>query len=148
MCMTTSSAEEKSVQVVCGIVARGGQVLAARRVDVDGWEFPGGKVKLGETPQEALCRELDEELGVVVSTCWYFETISAKTEGREAGKNMELSCYVCPISEDAVVECREHAELAWLTRGELTEVDWLFADRLLAEHLGMWWDDVFRESHL
>ena len=123
--------------VVGAAIVRDGRVLAARRTapaDVAGrWEFPGGKVDLGETDTAALIRECREELGVAIDV------------GRRVGPDvpmangLTLRLYLAALS-DGEPQPLEHSELRWLSAAELDSVDWLPADAplaaTLAEYLG------------
>lgn len=111
-------------QIVIGVaVLRGAQVLVARRGGPDGgWEFPGGKVELGETDEAAGQRELEEELGLQVSV--------GKSFGLEEpiGEEYLLRVYFAELlAGDPVLH--EHAEIRWVGPGELDALDWLEPDR-------------------
>lgn len=117
----------KVVHVVGGAIRRGERVLAALRssqMSLPGvWEFPGGKVEPGESPEESLRRELDEELGVTVVVGALIARGVIETDARR----IELDVYWCSL---AVGEPRakEHAELRWLGLEALRDVDWAQAD--------------------
>jgi 8-oxo-dGTP diphosphatase len=116
--------------VVGAAVVRDGRVLACRRtappVAAGRWEFPGGKVEPGESPDEALVRELREELGVDAS-------VTAWLDGAAAiGGTHELRVAVVAIAGDPAPV--EHDAIRWLGAAELGEVDWLEPDQpFLAE---------------
>ncbi|WP_432477294.1 (deoxy)nucleoside triphosphate pyrophosphohydrolase [Nocardioides sp. GXQ0305] len=112
--------------VVGAAVLRDGRVLAARRTApaaaAGRWEFPGGKVEPGETPEEALARELREELGCGV-------TVGPWLRGSVAvGEHHELSVALAALV-DGEPEPVEHDRVRWLAADELDAVDWLDADR-------------------
>ena len=121
--------------VVGAAVVRDGRVLACRRTAPPAaagrWEFPGGKVEPGESPEAALVREVHEELGVEA-------TVTAWLDGTAAiGDTHELRVAVVAIIGDPAPV--EHDEVRWLGAFELGEVDWLEPDRPflaeLVEHL-------------
>lgn len=122
------------ISVVGAAIVRGGRVLAARRsypaAEAGRWEFPGGKVALGESPEAALTREIAEELGCVVEvTSW----LPGAVRGSDRGHDLELRVAVCRLVEGEP-HGREHDALHWLSADELDDVDWLEPDRpFLAE---------------
>ena len=87
------------------------------------WEFPGGKVEADETPEEALARELREELKIDVTVGEFIVTAT-----HEAGTAViELSTYLCTIIEGVPV-LTEHEEFRWLPVSQLSDVEWAPAD--------------------
>lgn len=123
------------------------EILAAKRADIpDGaaWEFPGGKVEDGEGTEEALRREIDEELGCRLQMILPFDTVEHDYE--EFHLSMDL--FVCTLAPGSVPKAREHAELRWVNKDQLTSIDWLPADHEAALKLGMFWDMFFEEEHL
>jgi len=118
-------------QVVGAAVVRDGRVLAARRTRpaaaAGRWEFPGGKVEAGESPEDALVREVAEELGVTVAVTGWL-----------AGEAPIGSTHVLTVALAQLgsgdPEPVEHDEVRWLAAAELGSVDWLDPDRpFLAE---------------
>ena len=92
----------------------------------DGWEFPGGKIQEGETPQEALKREIMEELDTEIAVGELIDTI----EYDYPEFHLSMDCFWCSIVKgDLVLKVQEAAR--WLTKKTLNEVDWLPADRSL-----------------
>ncbi|MGW4647528.1 (deoxy)nucleoside triphosphate pyrophosphohydrolase [Kitasatospora sp. NPDC004289] len=119
--------------VVGGALVHRGRVLAARRsapAAVAGyWEFPGGKVEAGETEEQALERELREELGV-----------EARALGRLPGSwqvrpGLELRLWTAELIEGEPRPLEDHDELRWLGPAELDQVTWLEHDREVLPHL-------------
>ena len=118
-------------QVVGAAILDGGRVLAARRTTpaeaAGRWEFPGGKVESGETPDEALVREVAEELGCTV-------VVDGWLEGRvPLGERYVLTVALARLT-DGVPHPHEHDRVRWLAADDLDDVDWLEPDRpFLAE---------------
>ena len=113
-------------QVVGAALLRDGRVLAARRTApaaaAGRWEFPGGKVEAGESPDRALVREIAEELGVVIEIRRWL------TGGVPIGTTHELTVAVAEIVGGDPTPV-EHDRIRWLAASELDDVDWLDPDR-------------------
>lgn len=90
----------------------------------DGWEFPGGKVEPGETPQQALVRELKEELAIDVSVGEFICTVDYDYPAF----HLTMHCFYCAIAGGKTPELLEHEAARWLNRAELHSIDWLPAD--------------------
>ena len=121
----------KTVNVVAAIIREGDRVLATQRGygdQTDGWEFPGGKVEEGETPQEALKREIEEELKTEIEVGEYLTTI----EHEYPKFHLSMKCYWARIIEGKPV-LLEHEAARWLSRDELDSVAWLPADVTIIE---------------
>ena len=116
--------------VVGAAIIRDGRLLAARRTTspVGGWELPGGKVEVGESPAAALAREIDEELrcGITV-TAWLSGSV-------EVGPGLRLEVAVAGLVTGEPVP-REHDAVRWLRADELDAVVWLPADVPFVEQL-------------
>ncbi len=96
----------------------------------DGWEFPGGKIEAGETPQEALKREIMEELDTEVKVGALIDTI----EYDYPNFHLSMDCFICNILEGDLV-LKEHEASKWLSKDELYSVDWLPADKEIIEKI-------------
>ena len=116
----------KTIEVVAAIIREGDRVLATQRGygEFEGmWEFPGGKIEPGEEREEALKREIDEELAVEIVV----EELVCTVEYDYPNFHLTMHCYFCSIA-NGEVELLEHKSARWLRRDELNEVEWLPAD--------------------
>lgn len=121
----------KTVKVAAAIIVHNNQIFATQRgygEFKDGWEFPGGKIELGETAQEALGREIKEELDVEIEVEDFLETV----EYDYPKFHLSMDCFFCRIRSGALV-LKEHEAAKWLTEEELDSVAWLPADKGLIE---------------
>lgn len=140
----------ETVKVAGAIIYQDEAILACRRATDDKsglhhrWELPGGKVQEGETSEEALRREIDEELGCKLQLVWLYDTV----EYDYPDFHLSMDVYVCTLAPNAVPELRVHDELRWLSKPELLDVEWLPADVQLMQGLGLFWDTAFESQHL
>ena len=123
----------KELRVVAAIICDGDRVLATQRGYgpwKDYWEFPGGKIEPGETPEEALSREIEEELNVRIVPERFFCT----AEYDYPDFHLSMDCFLCRIGEGEPTFL-EHEAAAWLTRETLLSLGWLPADLAIAQRL-------------
>ena len=123
----------KTIRVVAAILIDRGRVYATQRgygEYRDGWEFPGGKIEKNETGEEALKREIMEELRVPIEITSYFDTI----EYDYPAFHLSMDCYLAKIASGSPVLV-EHEAARWLSKEELEEVNWLPADRTILARL-------------
>lgn len=123
----------KTIEVVAAIITHNDQIFATQRgygEFKDGWEFPGGKMEPGETPQQALVREIREELDTEIEVGSLVETV----EYDYPNFHLTMHCFLCTIRFGELV-LKEHEAAKWLTREELDSVDWLPADVKVVEKL-------------
>ena len=116
----------KVVKVVAAIIAQEGRIFATQRgygEFKDGWEFPGGKIEEGETPQQALVREIQEELDTEVEVGDLLGTV----EYDYPTFHLSMQCFLCRIKSGRL-NLKEHEAARWLAEDELDSVDWLPAD--------------------
>lgn len=121
----------KSIEVVAAIIRRNDRILATQRgygEFKDGWEFPGGKTERGETPQQALVREIKEELKSEIRVGEKLCTI----EYDYPKFHLTMHCFWCDLLDGEPVVL-EHEAARWLTTDELNSVDWLPADVQVVE---------------
>lgn len=123
----------KKIEVVAAIVQDGARIFATQRgygEFKDGWEFPGGKLEAGETCQQALARELREELDMEVEIGELFETV----EYDYPNFHLTMHCFLCKLKNRDYI-LKEHEAAKWLAPEELDSVAWLPADLGLIEKL-------------
>ena len=116
----------KQIEVVAAIIRKGDKIFATQRGYgewKDWWEFPGGKMEVGETPEEALVREIHEELSAEISVDEYLCTV----EYDYPGFHLTMHCYLCSLVTEAL-HLNEHEAAKWLEKDELDSVKWLPAD--------------------
>ena len=121
----------KTVKVVAAVLRSGDKIFATQRGYgdfKDGWEFPGGKLEEGETPQQALVREIREELNTDIEVGELIETV----EYDYPTFHLSMDCFWCTLVSEKL-ELLEHEAAKWLAKEELDSVDWLPADKGLVE---------------
>lgn len=123
----------KRIEVVAAIIRKGGKIFATQRGYgdwKDWWEFPGGKMEVGETPEEALRREIREELSTEIGVDEFLCTV----EYDYPSFHLMMHCYLCSLISEAM-HLNEHEDARWLAKEELNEVKWLPADIQVIEKL-------------
>lgn len=116
----------KTIRVVAAIIVENGRVFATQRGYgdfKDGWEFPGGKIEVGESPEQALVREIREELDTEIRV----ERLLRTVEWDYPTFHLSMDCFICKI-ESGDLHLREHEAARWLDLEHLNDVDWLPAD--------------------
>ena len=116
----------KKIEVVAAIIRRDDRIFATQRgygEFKDWWEFPGGKMEPGESPEEALAREIREELDAEISVDKFLSTI----DWDYPSFHLTLHCYLCSLLSEAL-HLNEHEAARWLGADELSSVQWLPAD--------------------
>lgn len=128
----------KTIKVVAAIIIENGNVFATQRgygEFKDGWEFPGGKVEANETPEDALVREIKEELDTEIEVLELLDTV----EYDYPKFHLSMDCFICKMKSGDLI-LKEHEAAKWLTKETLDSVDWLPADEGLIgkieEYLG------------
>ena len=123
----------KTINVVAAIIIKDNKIFATQRgygEFKDGWEFPGGKVEQGEAPENAIVREIKEELDTTIEVKEYFDTV----EYDYPNFHLSMKCYICTVVSGKL-ELLEHEAAKWLDKDSLDTVDWLPADLGLVDKL-------------
>ena len=123
----------KTIRVVAAIIIEKEKVFATQRgygEFKDGWEFPGGKIELGEIPEAAIVREIKEELDTEITIGELVETI----EYDYPSFHLSMECFWCEVIKGDLV-LKEHQAARWLDQNSLSEVEWLPADIALIRRL-------------
>ena len=128
----------KTIRVVAAVIKATNEdgepiIFATQRGYGDfkgGWEFPGGKIEEGETPQEALKREIMEELDTEISVGELIKTV----EYDYPTFHLSMDCFWCEIVKGDLV-LKEHEAAKWLTKKQLDDAEWLPADLTVVEKL-------------
>ena len=119
----------KVIKVVAAIIIDHGRVFATQRgygEFKDGCEFPGGKIEQGEAAEDAIVREIKEELDTEVEVMELLDTV----EYDYPEFHLSMDCFICRIRSGDLI-LKEHEAAAWLTKDTLYSVDWLPADQEL-----------------
>ena len=123
----------KRIYVVAAIIRDGDRIFATQRgygAWKDYWEFPGGKVEPGETPEEALRREIREELETEITVGEKLATI----EYDYPEFHLSMDCFLAEVKKGDLI-LKEHEAARWLQKNELDSVEWLPADKTIIESL-------------
>ena len=125
----------KQIEVVAAIIRREDKIFATQRGYgewKDWWEFPGGKMEAGETPEEALVREIREELSTEISVDEFLCTV----EYDYPKFHLTMHCFWCHI-ESGSLTLKEHEAARWLSKEQFDSVDWLPADLEVIKELSI-----------
>ena len=123
----------RNIKVVAAIIEKDGKIFATQRGYgnyKDWWEFPGGKLEAGETPQEALVREIREELDTEIAV----GRLLTSVEYDYPEFHMSMDCFICSIVSGQLT-LLEHEAARWLGAGELRQVRWLPSDIEVIEEI-------------
>ena len=123
----------KTINVVAAIIIKDQKIFATQRgygEFKNGWEFPGGKIESGESPEYALEREIREELDAKIRVGELFDTI----EYDYPNFHLSMKCFLCSLISDQLT-LREHEAAKWLTKENLSSVEWLPADLTIIDKL-------------
>lgn len=121
----------KTIKVVAAVIKRNNKIFVTQRgygEFKDGWEFPGGKVEKGETKEEALIREIKEELDTVIKVDSYLDTI----EYDYPDFHLSMDCFICSVVEGNLV-LKEHEDSKWIKKEEIDTLNWLPADLVILD---------------
>ena len=116
----------KEIKVVAAIIQKENKILATKRgygEFINMWEFPGGKIESGETKEQALVREIKEELNIEISV----DKFAIDNEYQYPNFYLFMSCFMCSIKEGSI-EFLEHNDGKWITKEDLNTLNWLPAD--------------------
>ncbi len=123
----------KTIQVSAAIIINENKILATQRgygEFKNGWEFPGGKIEKNETAEQALIREINEELDVLIKIGSKLKTV----EYDYPEFHLTMHCFICVIKSGTLI-LKEHKAAKWLRKEELDKVEWLPADKGVIEEL-------------
>lgn len=126
----------KKIEVVAAIITHNDDILCVQRGPAkyhyiaNKFEFPGGKIESGETPNQAIIREIKEELHIALSDVTYFATV----EHQYPDFHITMHAYICPVmTKDLTLT--EHISQQWLRPHQLNQLDWAAADIPFVEKL-------------
>jgi 8-oxo-dGTP diphosphatase len=122
----------KTIKVVAAIIQKGNKIFATQRGYgdfKDGWEFPGGKVELGESPEDAIVREIKEELQAEIRVKGFLTTV----EHDYPKFHLSMDCFWAELVDDSKMTLLEHEAAKWLDIENIDSVDWLPADIKVVE---------------
>lgn len=123
----------KTIEVVAAVIRDNDKIFATQRgygEFKDGWEFPGGKMEAGETPRQALVREISEELDTDIEVGELIDTV----EYDYPQFHLTMHCFFCTVKSGNLV-LKEHEAAKWLKKDQLDSVSWLPADLSLIEKI-------------
>ena len=115
----------KTIEVVAAIIKKENKILATKRgygEFINMWEFPGGKIELGETKEAALIREIKEELDADIK----IDEFALTVEYTYPTFHLTMHCYICSLKDS--ITLLEHNDARWLEKDEFNSVNWLPAD--------------------
>lgn len=123
----------KEIEVVAAVITDDNRIFATQRGYGEfkgGWEFPGGKIEQGEAPEDALKREIKEELDANINVGGLLDIV----EYDYPDFHLRMHCFICSLTDGKFV-LKEHEDAKWLRKGELYSVEWLPADLGLIEKI-------------
>lgn len=123
----------KKLNVVAAIIKNDGKILATKRgygEFINLWEFPGGKIEKDESKEEALIREINEELNIIIN----IEKFALDLEYQYPDFYLYMSCFECNIKEGNL-KLIEHNDAKWLSKDDLDSVEWIPADIEIIDYL-------------
>ena len=124
--------DKKVIKVVAAIITKDNKIFATQRGYgdfKDGWEFPGGKVEPGEKPEDAIVREIKEELGADIKVTGFLTTV----EHDYPKFHLSMDCFWAELVDGTEMTLLEHEAAKWLMIDQIDSVDWLPADVKVVE---------------
>ena len=129
--------EKKTIRVTAAVIHEDGRIFATQRGYgdyKDWWEFPGGKIEPGESPEECVVREIREELDALIEVDKFLATV----EYDYPEFHLSMDCFLCRVAEGEL-KLLEHEAARWLSRDEADSVHWLPSDVEVLEKLKEDW---------